>query len=178
MKIKTTSALIAAITGLFIAQSAFATDGTITINGQITDTTCGVSVNNGTKDGTVNLPTISASALSTINSVAGTTPFSIVLSGCSGASMNNAYAYFEPGATVETSTGRLNSNGTSTGVQVRLLNKNSSPIMVGGAGQSSVVEDISGGGATLAYYAQYYANNASVGAGTVTTQVDYTIVYD
>ncbi|WP_145508293.1 fimbrial protein [Yersinia alsatica] len=178
MKIKTTSALIAAIAGVFIAQSAFATDGTITINGQITDTTCGVSVNNGTKDGTVNLPTISASALSTINSVAGTTPFNIVLSGCTGASMTNAYAYFEPGSTVDTATGRLNSNGTSTGVQVRLLNKNSAPIVVGGTGQSSVVEDIAGGGATLTYYAQYYANNATVGSGTVTTQVDYTIVYD
>lgn len=178
MKIKTSNVLIAAIASVFIAQSAFAADGTITINGQITDTTCGVSVNNGTNDGTVILPTISASALSSINSVAGTTPFNIVLSSCTGASMSNAYAYFEPGALVDTATGRLNSNGTSTGVQVRLLDKGISPIVVGSSGQGSVVEDITGGGATLTYYAQYYANNASVNAGTVTTQVDYTIVYD
>ncbi|MFA3760600.1 fimbrial protein [Yersinia sp. 2544 StPb PI] len=179
MKIKTSNALIAAIASVFIAQSAFAADGTITINGQITDTTCGVSVNNGTKDGTVNLPTISASALSSVNSVAGTTPFNISLSGCTGATLNNAYAYFEPGAFVETSTGRLNNNsGTATGVQVRLLDKSSTAIMVGGASQGGVVEDISTGDATLGYYAQYYANSGTVGAGTVVTQVDYTIVYD
>ncbi|CNH38260.1 fimbrial protein [Yersinia pekkanenii] len=178
MKIKTGSVFIAAIAGVFMAQSAFAADGTITIKGQITDTTCGIAVNNGTKDATVTLPTISASALSTINSVAGTTPFNIVLSGCTGTTMNNAYAYFEPGAKVEISTGRLDNDGTATGVQVRLLDKSSTPIMIGSANQGAVVEDISGGGATLGYYAQYYANDALIEAGTVTTQVDYTIVYD
>lgn len=178
MKIKASNVLIAAIAGVFIAQSAIAADGTITVNGQITDTTCGITVNNGTKDATVVLPTISANALNTIDSVAGTTPFNIVLSGCTGTTLNNAYAHFEPGAKVETATGRLNSDGTATGVQVRLLNKNSAPIVVGNTSQGDVVGDISGGGATLNYYAQYYANAASIGAGTVTTQVDYTIIYD
>ena len=178
MKIKTSNALIAAIASVFIAQSAFAVDGTITINGQITDTTCSIAVNNGTNDGTVTLPTVSANALSSIGSVAGTTPFNIVLSGCAGSTLNNAYAYFEPGPTVETSTGRLNnSSGTATGAQVRLLDKVSMPIVVGGTSQGGVVEDVSGGGATLGYYAQYYANSA-VTAGVVATQVNYTIVYD
>lgn len=178
MRIKTSNALIAAIASVFIAQSAFAVDGTITINGQITDTTCSIAVNNGTNDGTVTLPTVSANALSSIGSVAGTTPFNIVLSGCAGSTLNNAYAYFEPGPTVETSTGRLNnSSGTATGAQVRLLDKASTPIVVGGTSQGGVVEDVSGGGATLGYYAQYYANSA-VTAGVVATQVNYTIVYD
>ncbi|AJJ19003.1 fimbrial protein [Yersinia intermedia] len=178
MRIKTSNALIAAIASVFIAQSAFAVDGTITINGQITDTTCSIAVNNGTNDGTVTLPTVSANALSSIGSVAGTTPFNIVLSGCAGSTLNNAYAYFEPGPTVETSTGRLNnSSGTATGAQVRLLDKVSTPIVVGGTSQGGVVEDVSGGGATLGYYAQYYANSA-VTAGVVATQVNYTIVYD
>ncbi|CNK24277.1 fimbrial protein [Yersinia intermedia] len=178
MRIKTSNALIAAIASVFIAQSAFAVDGTITINGQITDTTCSIAVNNGTNDGTVTLPTVSANALSSIGSGAGTTPFNIVLSGCAGSTLNNAYAYFEPGPTVETSTGRLNnSSGTATGAQVRLLDKVSTPIVVGGTSQGGVVEDVSGGGATLGYYAQYYANSA-VTAGVVATQVNYTIVYD
>lgn len=178
MRIKTSNALIAAIASVFIAQSAFAVDGTITINGQITDTTCSIAVNNATNDGTVTLPTVSANALSSIGSVAGTTPFNIVLSGCAGSTLNNAYAYFEPGPTVETSTGRLNnSSGTATGAQVRLLDKVSTPIVVGGTSQGGVVEDVSGGGATLGYYAQYYANSA-VTAGVVATQVNYTIVYD
>ncbi|MDA5479823.1 fimbrial protein [Yersinia intermedia] len=179
MRIKTSNALIAAIASVFIAQSAFAVDGTITINGQITDATCGISVNNGTNNGTVTLPTVPASALGTVGSVAGTTPFNIVLSGCVGSTLDNAYAYFEPGTSVETSTGRLNNNsGTATGVQVRLLDKSSTAIMVGGASQGGVVEDISTGSATLGYYAQYYANGGTLSAGTVVTQVDYTIVYD
>ncbi|AAM85436.1 type 1 fimbrial protein [Yersinia pestis] len=180
MKIKSSNVLIAAFAGLFIAQSAFAADGTITINGKITDTTCGISVNNGTKDGTVTLPVVSASALDGINSVAGTTPFNIVLTGCTGATMGNAYAHFEQGTTVEASTGRLNNSDIdgATGVQVRLLDKNSAPIVVGSGNQGNVVEDISGDGATLSYYAQYYANEANVEAGLVATNVDYTIVYD
>lgn len=177
MKIKTSNALIAAIACVFIAQSAFAIDGTISISGEITDTTCGISVNNGTNDETVTLPTVSAVALSSVSSVAGTTPFSIVLSGCTGSTLSNAYAYFEPGTFVETSTGRLNNNGGAAGVQVRLLDKTSTPIVIGSASQGSVVEDISGGGATLGYYAQYYANGV-VTAGLVTTEVNYTIVYD
>ncbi|WP_222422526.1 fimbrial protein [Yersinia similis] len=177
---KSINILIAAIAGIFITQSAFAVDGTITINGKITDTTCGISVNNGTKDGTVTLPTVSASALDGINSVAGTTPFNIVLTGCTGATMGNAYAHFEQGTNVETATGRLNNSDINgaTGVQVRLLDKNSAAIVVGSSNQGSVVEDISGDDATLSYYAQYYANEANVEAGLVTTNVDYTIVYD
>ncbi|WP_016607203.1 fimbrial protein, partial [Yersinia pestis] len=80
----------------------------------------------------------------------------------------------------EASTGRLNNSDIdgATGVQVRLLDKNSAPIVVGSGNQGNVVEDISGDGATLSYYAQYYANEANVEAGLVATNVDYTIVYD
>lgn len=178
MKIKASGILIAAITSVFITQSAFATDGTITINGAITDTTCGVSVNNGTNDATVTLPTISSSALGSANAVAGTTPFTIALTGCTGSTLSNAYAHFESGATVETATGRLNNSGSAANVQVRLLNKNSLPIFVGSASQSDVREDISTGSATLNYYAQYFTPNGSVGPGTVAAQVEYTMIYD
>lgn len=46
------SALAMVITSAFTA-SAFAVDGTITINGQITDTTCTISVDGGSNDATV-----------------------------------------------------------------------------------------------------------------------------
>lgn len=174
---------VALIVSSVFAANALAVDGTITINGKITDTTCTVSVNGGTADATVTLPTISATALPNVNSTAGATPFNISLSGCTGTSLSTASTYFEPGTFVDTSTGRLNIDGTvadaATNVQVQLLNANRDAIVAGAsvaAGQNDVAVDISSGSGTLNYYAQYYATGA-VGAGSVTTQVDYTITY-
>lgn len=45
--------LLAAVIGMTFAGSALAADGTISINGIITDSTCDISVNNQAKD-TVN----------------------------------------------------------------------------------------------------------------------------
>lgn len=167
-----------------ITTSAFAVDGTITINGQITDTTCKISVDNGGNDATVKLPPVSTSTLSTSSNVAGATPFKISLSECSGTSLKTASTYFEPGAYVDSTTGRLNidaaAQDAATNVQVQLLNANRSPIVVGASvtnGQNDIPVDISAGSGVLNYYAQYYAIGQST-AGSVTTQVDYTMVYE
>lgn len=177
MKMNKLSMLIASA-GILVAQSVFAADGTITINGKITDISCTVAVN-GSANGTVTLPTVSASTLSTTGSTAGTTPFGIDLTECSGTTLNNAYAYFEAGSMVDTATGRLNTTG-STNTQIQLLNKNNAVIAVGSAAQmtSPVSEDITGGLATLNYFARYYAPGTNVQPGSLSTQVNYTIVYD
>ncbi|MBL5902964.1 fimbrial protein [Serratia fonticola] len=175
----TKTTLLAAVIGMTFAGSALAADGTITINGTITDTTCDISVNNQSKDATVTLPTISISALPTVGATAGATPFSIALTNCAGATLNTASTFFEAGAYVEQSTGRLNNSasGTATNVQVQLLNANLGSIMAGSAhSQGDVVVDISSGGGVMNYFAQYYANG-TVTPGTVNTQVDYTIIY-
>lgn len=70
------SALAMVITSAFTA-SAFAVDGTITINGQITDTTCTISVDGGSNDATVTLPTVSSTTLGAAGATAGATPFTI-----------------------------------------------------------------------------------------------------
>lgn len=174
--------VLALVVSSVFAANALAVDGTITINGKITDTTCTVSVDNGGADATVTLPTISASALPGANATAGATPFNISLKDCTG-SAATASTYFEPGAFVDASTGRLNIDGTVTGaasnVQVQLLNANRQAIVAGAsqaAGQNDVAVDISSGSGVLNYYAQYYATGA-VAAGAVTTQVDYTVTY-
>jgi len=166
------------------AASAFAADGTITFNGKITDTTCTISVDGGNKDATVTLPTVSASTLAAIGATAGATPFTISLSNCSGTSLTTASTYFEPGAYVDSTTGRLNIDSTAedaaTLVQVQLLNADRNPIIAGTSvsnGQNDIPVDISSGSGTLNYFAQYYATGAST-AGSVTTQVDYTMVYE
>lgn len=166
---------------LAFSSSASAADGTITINGEITDTTCSISVNGGAADATVVLPTVSASSLTAAGETAGNTPFSIALSGCAGTALNTASAWFESGLNVDGTSGRLNNTGTATEVQVQLLNSGQDVIVAGGTPgggtQNDVPVDITGGSGTLNYFAQYYATNQST-AGTVTTSVEYTLVYE
>lgn len=177
------SALAMVITSAFNA-SAFAVDGTITINGQITDTTCTISVDGGNNDATVTLPTVSTTTLGSPGVTAGATPFTISLSNCSGTSLKTASTYFEPGAYVDSTTGRLNIDSAAadaaTNVQVQLLNADRNAIVAGASvanGQNDIPVDISSGNGTLNYFAQYYATGKST-AGSVTTQVDYTMVYE
>lgn len=166
-----------------VSNSIFASDGTITINGQITDTTCSISVNGGSNDATVTLPTISSSTLSEAGETAGATPFRISLSNCSGTALGTASTYFEPGAYVDSSTGRLNIDTAAAdaakNVQVELLNSDRNSIVAGAAvanGQNDIPIDISSGSGVLNYYARYYAT-AKTSPGAVTTQIDYTMTY-
>lgn len=162
---------------LALAGSANAADGNIVITGEITDTTCNISVNGAGNNATVVLPTVSADSLSAAGATAGATPFSITLSGCSGSSLNTASTWFEPGPTVDGTTGRLNNTGDAENVQVELLNSDLDSIVVGSPSQNDVPVDISGGSGTLNYYARYYATDAAE-AGTVNTFLQYTVIYE
>jgi major type 1 subunit fimbrin (pilin) len=171
--------LLAAVIGMTFAGSALAADGTITINGTITDTTCDISVNNQSKDATVTLPTVSTSALASVGATAGTSTFAIELKNCSGATLNTASTFFEAGDYVDQISGRLNNSGsgTASGVQIEVLNARQSKIMLGSDfNQGDVATDITSGNGVMNYFARYYASGA-VTPGTVNTQVDYTIIY-
>ena len=172
-------ALIAALSVVGIA-NAQAADGTITINGLVTDKTCDIVTPAG-KDFTVTLPTVSKQTLAAAGNVAGRTPFQIKLANCS---EGKVATYFEPGATVDFNTGRL-LNQDATGaknVNVQLLGSNNQviPVLAAGANgaqaNSQWVDVAKAGSADLNYYAEYYATGAST-AGKVTTSVQYTIIY-
>lgn len=178
------TAIALAVFGLTGAGSALAADGTITFNGKITDQTCEITTPGG-KDFTVTLPTVSAQTLAAAGEVAGRTPFAINLSNCSA---GQVATYFEPGPTVDYNTGRLNnqidaaSNG-ATNVQIQLLGENNGflPVLAAGANGAQtnsqwVTVANEGDGADLNYYAEYYAT-AAAGAGDVSTNVQYTIIY-
>lgn len=160
--------------------SAFAADGTITINGLVTDKTCDIVTPQG-KDFTVTLPTVSRQTLAQAGAVAGRTPFTINLANCS---EGKVATYFEPGATVDFNTGRLNNQVAdgANNVQVQLLGSNNQfiPVLAAGANgaqtNSQWIDVADGGTADLNYYAEYYATNAST-AGRVSTSVQYTIIY-
>ncbi|MGS4873971.1 fimbrial protein [Acinetobacter nosocomialis] len=172
-------ALIAALSIVGIA-NAQAADGTITINGLVTDKTCDIVTPAG-KDFTVTLPTVSKQTLAAAGNVAGRTPFQIKLANCS---EGKVATYFEPGATVDFNTGRL-LNQDATGaknVNVQLLGSNNQviPVLAAGANgaqaNSQWVDVAKAGSADLNYYAEYYATGAST-AGKVNTSVQYTIIY-
>ena len=170
--------------GLLVAAgSAMAADGTIEFTGQITDQTCDITTPGG-EDFTVNLPTVAASSLSAPGNVAGRTPFSISLSDCAEGSVAT---YFEPGPTVNFDTGRLENTAAAdaaSNVQIQLLGENSQfvPVLAGSVGpggaqtNSQWVEVSTDGAAALNYYAEYYALGQST-AGNVSSNVQYTIIY-
>ncbi|GAB1438357.1 fimbrial protein [Providencia sp.] len=159
---------------------ALSSDGTITINGKVTDTTCNISVNGGNASNTVTLPTVSASALAAVGATATPTPFTIVLSGCTGQAQNSASTFFESGINVDANSGRLNNVSTDQpagNVQVQLLNKNRGVINIGSAlEQGDIWTDFTADSTIMTYIAQYYATDAAT-AGNLTTSVTYSVVY-
>ncbi|WP_199102208.1 fimbrial protein [Aquitalea sp. ASV11] len=163
-----------------LATTAHASDGTISFTGDISSDTCSISAANGTNDGTVTLPIVSASALASPAATAGATQFSITLSGCP-QPFKQAAAWFESGSNVDAATGRLINTGTAGNVDVALYNINSNtPINIGqgsGFGSSGAAFDITNSSAILNYRASYYAKNA-VTAGTVIATVNYTVQYE
>ncbi|VWD43914.1 MULTISPECIES: fimbrial protein [Burkholderia] len=156
-----------------------AADGTITVTGKIGTQTCTIDGNStGGKDFTVTLPKVSQSALSSGGMTAGRTPFTIGLKNCAEAT-GNVYTHFEPGATVNSTTGQLiNAPGGAKNVEVALLNgADYSNIGLGMAEERSAVVALSNGAATLPYYAQYVAIGGAAGQGKVNTSVTYSIMY-
>ncbi len=176
MKHNFLSALVLAAIAM-TAQVASAADGTITFTGAITGTTC--TINGGGNGGNfaVTMPQVSASSMSAVNATAGRTPFNIALTGCS-TQTGSVHAYFEPGASVDTTTGNLKNTGAATGVQVRLLNGDATKINAGSAdaSQNSKAATLVAGAATLPYFAEYVRTGA-IGAGAVNSSVMYSIVY-
>lgn len=164
--------------GLLLAASqvnaAAASDGIISFSGNISGQTCTISVHNGGNSNEVPLPKVSTAALNGENITAGTTRFTIRLSGCS-TKTGNVYAYFEQGTNVNAN-GRLNNTGTATNVELQLLDSESAELNVGSADQKTVTTALTDGAATLSYAVRYYATGAAT-AGTVTSSVTYSIHY-
>ena len=174
MKLSRITALLAGAGILAGTQAAFATQGTITFEGEITAATCTV-VNSGGPSFTVDLPKVSVNELDASGKTAGWKQFNIELGNCSSAT--NVKAFFEGGSTVDATSGRLNNmaTGGATNVQVALRD-------TGGAGNIHVGNssnqwfDVSSGSGTLTYEAGYWATGQAT-AGLVESSVTYAIEY-
>lgn len=179
---KTKLLVISALLGT-AASSAFAYDGTVTFNGQLSDSTCAVNAADATK--TVTLPTVATTSLTTVGQTAGFTPFSISVSNCP-ASVTSVRAHFESNANMDSDTGNLvlTNTGGAGNVQVQLQNTDGSQIALGGtnAALATVVDGTAtdtdtGRTATMTYHAGYYATGATT-AGAVTTLTNFTVAYN
>ncbi|MGH8161915.1 MAG: fimbrial protein [Gammaproteobacteria bacterium] len=167
----------------FAPQAAHAADGTITITGKIITQTCDVTTGSG-GNFAVTLPLVTATGktLQSSGDTAGQTKFAIDLTNCPTAPTGVQVASFFSGSNIDTTDGNLDNTASAgaTNVQVQLLNENDSSVIdlrgASASAQNSHYTSITGGSATLSYYAQYYATGTA-GAGNVTTAVDYTLVY-
>ncbi|ELH4233541.1 type 1 fimbrial protein [Vibrio fluvialis] len=172
--------LLAIVVGVFSCGASAASTGTISFVGEVTDVTCDLSVGGASSDATVTLPAVSVANLSSIGDVAGRVEFDISLSNCANATAKSAYAFFESGANVNTSSGRLINTGSATNVDLQLLDAANaySPINIGNTAQNtdSAANTIDAGAATLKYAVEYYATGTST-AGSVASSVTYTISY-
>ncbi|CAI1665586.1 fimbrial protein [Serratia fonticola] len=178
-KLTIVASLIAVFGSVGMAQAA--STGTITFEGELTANTCDVVVDGQNADATVILPTVSTSQLQDAANTAGDTSFVMALSNCSG-TLETASAFFQAGASVDAVTGRLMNMGAgATNVSLQLLD-GSSPtqevIKVGSPEQVGAMtyKTVTGGSTTLPYIVRYYAE-APTTAGTVVSNVVYSIQY-
>ncbi|EMF0789995.1 fimbrial protein [Klebsiella quasipneumoniae] len=176
--------LLAAL-GMGMSAANAASTGTITFNGELTDTTCDVDVNGQGADATVTLPTVSINQLTAPGNTTGRTSFNMNLSKCvigTEGGHSKVAAFFQPGDTVDLSTGRLkNVGGDATMVDLQLLDAsgNYKAINVGNTDQvndMTYVDIKEDGTALLPYAVEYYANGQTT-AGTVTSSVVYNLQY-
>jgi major type 1 subunit fimbrin (pilin) len=178
-KVITSAALLAVLSAASMGAQAAST-GTITFNGELTATTCDANVDGQGPDATVVLPTIGTNQLTAQGQTAGRTGFNIALSNCAG-TLQTASAFFEAGSSVDLPTGHLkNMTGDATNVSLQLREEgsNEAVIQAGNSNQTAnaTYYDISSGSADLPYAVEYFANGATT-AGTVVSDVVYSIQY-
>jgi major type 1 subunit fimbrin (pilin) len=186
-------------TAMALPMSSLASDGTITFTGAVTASTCTLSVNGASNNGTatVTLPTVDTAALSgtTPKTTAAGTFFSIAVSGCTAmtdiglgtpAAPTNVQIYFEAGPSVDQATsGLINQTGAGySNVEVMLYNASGSTV-VGtqinpGTGTNQPTALTIAAGGTQWFYAGYSTSGAGAAgatAGAVSTQVTYSLIY-
>ncbi|MBP1474261.1 type 1 fimbrial protein [Frateuria sp. MAH-13] len=174
------STALAAVLGVVAFAPQAASADTVTFNGKVLSSTCTVSNASG-GNVAVTLPAVPVSSFTGAASTAGSTPFSLTLTGCpttpSGVMVGAAFS----GTNIDTTTGAIK-NATGAGnsnVEVQMtktddtginLNTNPNPV-------SATISPT--GTASLDYKARYYqATATAVTPGLVNASVTYTLTYN
>lgn len=169
------AASLASLGSLLATSAQAAPDGTITINGSVSGTTCTVSTASATQ--TLQLNPSSTSTLSEAGKTSGRKPFSFTLTGCS-AGAGAVKARFEKGTNTDDASGQLNlaAGSTAKNVRMRLLNEDDSVIKIG---DDSTIKGVNvvNDSATLNYKVEYFATGIAE-AGTANSSVTYSLIYE
>lgn len=182
-----TKQLCAAIlaVGALASNDAWAADGTVTVTGQITGTTCPITGGTGPAPGSganfpVALDKVQTSALKAAGEVAGSKPFFIYVgdstSPCTAQSVAVLFESTSPG--IDPLTGNLRNTAASpaTNVQVQIVDGTlNTPIDLRLGAQSTPVIPANGI-ATLPFAARYIATG-TVAEGGVQADVLYSIAF-
>ena len=165
-------ALIAAAS----ATVAMADTGTITFNGLVVANTCTTALTGGAT--AVTLPTVLTSALTTAGNTAGDTAFSLNVTGCDATAATRGIHYtLTPSAYDATNNSLIVNTGSATNVGVEIL-EGATPIAFAGAPHQTANVTLDGAGAgSVSLAAQYKATGAAT-AGTVTSALNWTLVYN
>lgn len=176
MKKLVSSVILAAglVPALALAQQ---TPNTITFKGEVTSQTCQVTINGEETSPVVLLPTVADSEFAGQGSVTGDTNFNIDLKNCNTA-LTSAKANFVGNNVL--ASGNLGNTGTATGVSIQLANGNGGAALDFNAADvvSSAATISSTGTATIPFTARYFAEEATVGAGTVVASTQYSVSYE
>ncbi|QCR34967.1 fimbrial protein [Nissabacter sp. SGAir0207] len=172
---------------LISSMAASAEDGTVTFTGNISDTTCIVTIadanGTGIGDYTVKLKDVSTTALAKAGERAGDTDFKFQLSGTNCTNGKYANVSFERALSqnIDGTTGNLKNHtaaGAAKNVQVGLSDESKNPIdLRQQITDATKGKQITNNTAEFTYWAQYVATGDAASAGSVHTDVVYSIIY-
>lgn len=164
--------LFAIITAFLSAPYAHAADGTINFTGTITETACSVNISTQSVD----LGTVSASALTGLGTTAAPTRFTISLITCPIAVSTAKVRFDGTTAVGNSSILKLNVGETATNVGVAIYEDDSSTLIPVGS-PSAAKTLVSTGTNDLTYIAKYMATGTPVSAGSANATATFTITY-
>lgn len=156
---------------------AFASDNTITFQGEVADETCSVTVNGNSASPVVLLPTVSAGQLNASGQTAGATTFDIGVSGCTGSPDGLTVSTVFVGNQV-TSAGNLGNTGSAGNVELQIVDTTGAEINFtnGFTADGDLVMGANETSASAAYTAQYFATGVAT-PGSVMATMQYSVSY-
>ena len=167
-------ALIAAAS----ATVAMADTGTITFNGLVVADTCTTTLTGGASTTAVTLPTVQTTALANAGDTAGQTSFSLDVTGCDATAATRGIHYtLTPSAYHTNNNSLLDNTGTANNVGVEILEGATAIAFAGAPHQTANVTLDGAGAGSVSLAAQYKATGAAT-AGTVTSVLNWTLVYN
>lgn len=178
--------LVAVIAGSSTS-AVTANDGTITFSGSISDATCVISGGDDSNQNqgssfTVHMPAVSTSALHKAGQFAGDTRFYINLSGtnCPNGKVANVVFERAQSVNIDSTNGYLRNTATSGAALntfIRVLNKDKEWLDLRNLNAAHQPITINENKAQFQYWGQYAAVGGAATAGTVSTDVVYSISY-